>query len=166
MLLIENSAGGGGCVGADIAEIGSVLQGLGYPASLGMCLDTAHAFAAGYDLRSAEQVDELLASIDQSMSIARLRLMHLNDSKLHLGSGRDRHENIGGGYIGLTGFANILTRPDVRRLPLILETPRQERRLEELGLLKQAAALDLTQPRAILPIPSWESPEPQLVETA
>lgn len=137
LLLLENSAGGGGNIGVTFDELKIVMQDLGYPLNLGLCLDTAHAFAAGYDLRTAEGAERLMEAIDRSVGIERLFLIHLNDSKTELGTGRDRHENLGAGHIGEAGFAHILSRRQLSRLPLVLETPNLETRVQELRTLRR-----------------------------
>lgn len=134
-LLIENSAGAGACIGGNFQDLGRIMADAGRPPNLGICVDTAHAFAMGHDPRTPDGVASLLEAIDDSVGLSRLKLMHLNDSKVDAGAARDRHENIGRGFIGETGFRNLLASPVIRRLPLILETPNLERRPEELRLL-------------------------------
>ncbi|MGD8545331.1 MAG: TIM barrel protein, partial [Candidatus Bathyarchaeota archaeon] len=102
---------------------------------IGVCFDTCHAFAAGYDLISQKAVVETLQELDQTIGLKRIRLVHLNDSKGRLGSGIDRHEHIGMGKIGESGFRSIL-RSKLRRLPLILETPIDDRRSDVENLEK------------------------------
>jgi deoxyribonuclease IV len=137
LLLLENSAGAGGCIGGSLQELAAIYDDVGRPDNLGVCLDTAHAFAAGYDLRTPEGVAMVLEDIDRYLGLKALMAMHLNDSKTDLHSGRDRHENIGAGFIGLSGFANLLDRSEIRSRPLILETPNVERREEELFTLSR-----------------------------
>jgi deoxyribonuclease-4 len=94
----------------------------GHP-RLGLCLDTAHLFEAGYDLRTAAGLDEALRRLDSACGLDRLGMLHLNDSKTPMGSNRDRHENIGDGEIGVEGFRAIVTDPALAGLPGILEVP-------------------------------------------
>jgi len=90
---------------------------------LGLCLDTAHVFEAGFDVRTAAGLDEALARLDAACGLERLVMLHLNDSKTPFGSNRDRHENIGGGEIGLEGFRAIVNHPAFADVPGILEVP-------------------------------------------
>jgi len=143
LLLLENSAGAGGCVGGSMEELGTIVVDAGMPPNLGVCLDTAHAFAMGCDLRSSNAVDDLIRSIDAYVGIERLRLIHLNDSQTELGSRKDRHENIGSGFIGREGFSVLLRNPTIVRLPLILETPNIARRSEEFKMLQKLASREL-----------------------
>ncbi len=128
LLILENNAGSGGCIGADFGEMGVIMTDLGRPASLAVCLDTAHAFQLGYELRTVEGLDRLFESIDRGPGLQKLAMLHVNDSKTELGSRHDRHDNIGFGHIGQEGFANLMKRSEVHELPLILETPNLERR--------------------------------------
>jgi len=135
VLLMENTAGGRNTVGSRFEELGAILERLDDPGRVGVCLDTCHCFAAGYDLRTGEAVDETLRLFDRAVGLSRLRLVHLNDSEAPLGSHIDRHEHIGLGEIGEEGFRNILRSPLGRR-PLILETPVDGRRDDRENLLK------------------------------
>jgi deoxyribonuclease-4 len=122
-VLLENSAGGGGHLGASLDELAAVLDRLGGHPRVGVCLDTAHLFAAGWDLRTAAGVDATIAACDRAFGWARVRLVHLNDSKAPLGSHRDRHENIGEGEIGIEGFRALVRHPRTRHLSGVIETP-------------------------------------------
>jgi deoxyribonuclease-4 len=123
-LLLENSAGAGTTLGARFEQIGAILDRVPSDGRLGVCLDSCHAFAAGYDLRGPDAVEETLAALAETIGLARLRLLHLNDAKHDLGSRRDRHEHIGRGRIGTEGFAALLNDPRLRPLPYLLETPK------------------------------------------
>jgi deoxyribonuclease IV len=125
-VLLENSAGSGATLGARFEQIGAVFDRLGRDARLGLCLDTAHTFASGYDLRVEEGVARAVDEIDRSMGLDRLRLIHANDSKVGLGSAVDRHENIGQGLIGEDAFEHMLAHPVLRPLPWVLEVPGYE----------------------------------------
>lgn len=140
LLLMENSAGGGGIIGRDFEQLSAIAEDLGHPHGIGLCLDTAHAFAAGYDLRSPQGVEDMLASIDASMGIDAMHLVHVNDSKTELAGGRDRHENIGLGHIGMEGFGALLAREEIAGLPLVLETPHVERRVDDMVALRTVRA--------------------------
>lgn len=124
-LLLENTAGTGTTMGAGFAALGKIIQALSDPQRVGVCLDTCHAFAAGYELRSPEGLKETLGLFDHEVGRDRLQLVHLNDSKFPLGSRRDRHEHIGRGAIGAQGFSLIVNHRALRDLPFILETPKE-----------------------------------------
>ncbi len=123
MVLLENSAGAGGLLGAAFEDFGDIVDLLGGEPRVGVCLDTAHLFAAGWDLRQREGVDAMVDAFDRAAGWERVRVLHLNDSKESLGSHLDRHENIGEGYLGIDGFRAIVTHPLLRTLPGIIETP-------------------------------------------
>lgn len=121
-LLLENTAGSGTALGSSFEELARVLQA--FPAgTLGVCLDTAHGWAAGYDFGSADGVKELLERFDKIIGLEKLCLLHLNDSRVGRGSRVDRHEHIGRGRIGLEGFRELLRQPWPEEMPAILETP-------------------------------------------
>src|SRR3954447_9208714 len=121
-LLLENSAGHQGTIGATIEELAAIIDELGRPERVGICLDTCHLFASGYDIRSPEGVDALLDQGDELIGLDRLRCLHVNDSKLPFDSRRDRHENVPDGEIG-EDMAVVLGCPRLQHLPAILETP-------------------------------------------
>ena len=123
MLLIENNAGQGNGIGAAFGEIGEILRGCGDHPRLGVCLDTCHAFAMGYDVATREGCELAMGEFAREIGLERLRAVHANDSKMPLGGVRDRHENIGDGHIGLDGFRAILAHPAFREQPLLLEVP-------------------------------------------
>ncbi len=129
-LLLENTAGERGDVGSRLEEIGLILDELDDRKDLrsreriGVCLDTCHLFAAGYDLSRPEGVDEVARSVDDRIGRDRIRLIHLNDSKKGLNCRVDRHQHIGLGGIGLGGFRAWLNHPAFRAIPMVLETPK------------------------------------------
>ena len=123
MLLLENTAGEKNSVGTTAADLRRILDGIEAAGRVGICFDTCHAFAAGYDLRAAEGVDAVFGELDDRLGLSHLRVIHLNDCKGALGSGLDRHEHIGLGSIGEEGFRHILRHPIIRSLPFICETP-------------------------------------------
>ncbi len=125
ILLLENTAGEGTEVGDSFSVMGSVLKAIDDKDRVGVCLDTAHAFEAEYNLSTKEGLDDTLEELDDTIGLNRLYLLHLNDSKTPLGSHRDRHWHIGEGYIGLEGFRNIVNHPLLMHLPGIMETPRR-----------------------------------------
>ncbi len=123
MLLIENNAGQGNGIGATFTEIGEIIRSCGGHPRLGVCLDTCHAFAMGYDIGAREGCELAMAEFEREIGLERLRAVHVNDSKAPLGGVRDRHENIGDGHIGLDGFRTILAHPAFQETPLLLEVP-------------------------------------------
>jgi deoxyribonuclease-4 len=121
-LLLENSAGQGMTIGKTFGELYEILQKVGN-AELGICLDTAHLLAAGYDIRTKKALNKVIREFSSMIGLDRLKLLHGNDSKVRLGGKKDRHEHIGEGFIGLTGFRNIVNNPDLQGIDLIVETP-------------------------------------------
>jgi deoxyribonuclease-4 len=126
ILLLENTAGQGTEVGYNFEHLKKILDGVHDRNRMGICLDTAHAFEAGYDLSRKEGLEQTLESFDRTIGLERLHLLHLNDSKTPLGSRTDRHWHIGEGYIGKEGFRNLINHVSVRPLPGIMETPRKD----------------------------------------
>jgi deoxyribonuclease-4 len=123
-LLLENTAGQGTAIGCRWEEIASIIESCGVEERLGTCMDTCHAFASGYDIRTKDKIDETLAQFDRIIGLARLKLLHGNDSKGALGSRLDRHEHIGRGRIGLAGFQALVNHPALQHLDMIIETPK------------------------------------------
>ena len=140
MLLLENTAGTKNSMGSTFEEIQRIIQRVEKKDRVGICFDTAHAFAAGYDLRTGEGVRETLGKFDSVLGLNRLKVIHLNDSKGELGCSRDRHEHIGLGHIGENGFRELFKHEAVRKLPFIMETPIDDIR-DEAGNLKKAREL-------------------------
>jgi len=128
MVILENAAGAGGAIGSSFDELAAILEGLAWHPRLGVCLDTAHLFATGFDLRTPEGVGRMFRAFHRTVGLERLRALHLNDSKAALGSRLDRHENVGAGHIGLRGFRALIHHPAARRLPGFIETPGFDRR--------------------------------------
>lgn len=122
LLLIENSAGAGNTVGGNFGEIRQMMEAVGDP-RVKVCLDTAHAFTAGYDLTTQEGVDRMVEELDREVGFDQLAAVHVNDSKYPFGSNRDRHENIGLGYLGDDAFRMVLAQPRITAAPLLLEVP-------------------------------------------
>lgn len=123
-LLLETTAGQGTTLGRTFGELAAILSEVQEPQRIGVCIDTCHVFAAGYDIRSESGVAAMLAEAERTVGLHRVRCLHLNDSKGALGSRIDRHEHIGRGSIGAAGFRNILAVPQFVGLPMILETPK------------------------------------------
>jgi deoxyribonuclease-4 len=122
-LLLENTAGAGGTVGRSFEELGAIIDACGKDERLGLCIDTQHLWASGYDYSSLESTASLIADVKRYIGLERLKCFHLNDSKTDLGSNRDRHANIGEGTIGQKGLGVLMAHPAIRELPLILEVP-------------------------------------------
>ena len=126
ILLMENTAGQGTEIGHSFDQIKKIIERVQDHQRMGVCLDTAHTFGAGYDLSNKDGIDRMLEEFDQMVGLKRLHLLHLNDSKTPLGSRKDRHWHIGEGYIGLEGFRNLVNHPLLNHLPGIMETPRKD----------------------------------------
>jgi deoxyribonuclease-4 len=122
-LLFETSAGAGDTLGGTFEELGAMIRTLGAPASLGACIDTAHIFTAGYDLRTDADLERTLAAFDHHIGLGLLGAVHLNDSKAPFGSNRDRHENLGDGEIGAEALTRFVNHPALGETPLYLEVP-------------------------------------------
>ena len=122
-ILLENSAGTRNSVGSKFEYVRNVLDRIGDEKRTGACFDTCHAFASGYDLRTAESARETIREFDETVGLERLFLIHVNDSKAGLGEGSDRHEHIGLGKIGDKGFRSFFALNEIREIPLVLETP-------------------------------------------
>lgn len=136
MLLLENTAGTKNSMGSSFEDIKRILDRVEIRERVGVCFDTAHAYAAGYDLHSPRGVDDTLGKFNSVLGYSRLKVIHLNDSQVGLGSGRDRHEHIGLGYIGEQGFRALFKHEAVRNVPFIMETPIDERRDEKENMRK------------------------------
>ncbi len=124
MILLENTAGAGQGLGCQFEHLAEIRARVGAPARVGVCLDTAHLFAAGYPIHTAEGLDETIAQFDRLVGLPHLRLIHLNDSNAPFASRVDRHWHIGQGHMGLDAFRRIVTHPRLREVPFILETPK------------------------------------------
>ena len=140
MLLLETTSGERNTVGGTFEDIGTILDGIGEKRRVGVCFDTCHAFVAGYELRTQEGLGETLDHFDEVIGLSLLKAVHLNDAKGDLGSHLDRHEHIGLGMIGEDGFRTILRHPGFARLPLICETPVDDRR-DDLGNIRKVREL-------------------------
>lgn len=124
--LLENTSGSGSGFGSSLADIGRIIREVeGEGIRAGLCFDTCHAFAAGYPMKTAEDIEALVRVIGSDVGLKRLRLIHLNDSKGEEASRLDRHEHIGHGKIGPDGIAFFINHPSIKDIPLILETPKK-----------------------------------------
>jgi len=126
-LHLENTAGTGGTLGRSIDELAALLEASGGGERLGLCFDSCHLFASGYDIRTPSGMDGLVAEIAEKTGLERVGSLHLNDSQTALGANRDRHANVGEGELGKEGCAAFLSAPAFAELPCILETPGKER---------------------------------------
>ncbi len=125
VLVLENSAGAGALCGGTLEELGEFVRALGHP-QVGVCLDTAHSWAAGYQIDSAEGVARFITLADERIGLDRVNMLHLNDTQVPLGAHKDRHWHIGEGAIGFEGFRALAAHPALREKTAILETPGEE----------------------------------------
>jgi deoxyribonuclease IV len=140
-LHLENTAGAGGTLGRSIDELAALLEAAGGGKRLGLCLDSCHLFASGYDIRTQAGMDAVCAEIDEKIGIERVGSLHLNDSQTPLGGGRDRHANVGEGELGEAGCAAFLSARRLQGLPCVLETPGVKRSGATREEVQRAVAL-------------------------
>ena len=124
MVLLENTAGGGATIGRSFEELAALLDAVKEPERVGICLDTCHLFAAGYDVRNREGYETAMRACARLIGIRRVRAFHLNDAKAPCGSGLDRHEKIGRGKMGVAAFRLLMNDRRFARVPMALETPK------------------------------------------
>jgi deoxyribonuclease-4 len=122
-ILLELTAGQGSVLGSRLEQLAEIRARAASPERLAICLDTCHAFAAGYEMGTETGVEEFLAEVERTVGLALVEGVHLNDSATERGSRRDRHANIGEGRIGLAGFRRLLAEPRLAAVPMVLETP-------------------------------------------
>ena len=125
MVLLENTAGGGATIGRSFEELAALLDAVARPERVGVCLDTCHLFAAGYDVRTPEGYHSTMKACARLIGLRRVRAFHLNDAKAPLGSGLDRHEKIGAGAMGAAPFRLLMRDRRFARVPMALETPKE-----------------------------------------
>jgi len=140
MLLLENTAGTKNSMGSSFEDIRHIIDRISERERVGVCFDTCHGFAAGYDLRNTEAVQKTLEAFEKILGLQLLKAIHVNDSKGKLGSHIDRHEHIGMGFIGNEGIRAILHHQSLKDLPFILETPIDNRR-DDVGNLRKVREL-------------------------
>ncbi|HLQ32051.1 MAG TPA: deoxyribonuclease IV [Chloroflexota bacterium] len=151
-IVIENNAGSGNCLGSTFDQIGRFIDMCDGDERLQVCLDTAHTFASGYDYPNAERREAMFEEIEHSFGLSRIRAVHVNDSKARFGSGVDRHENLGDGFIGLQGLQDILLPLAKNDCDFILEVPGYEghgpdrENLETLRKLLAGEPVEVSQP--------------------
>lgn len=136
MVLVETTAGQGTGLGSRFEEIGYILKNSRFPEKIGVCLDTCHVFAAGYDIRTEAAYQATLAEFDRLIGLDHLRFFHLNDSKKDLGSRVDRHEHIGAGCIGKDAFSLLINDERFQKHAMTLETPKGEDLREDIENLQ------------------------------
>jgi deoxyribonuclease-4 len=124
MVLLENTAGGGATIGRSFEELAALLDAVTTPERVGICLDTCHLFAAGYDVRKQEGYEAAMSTCARLIGLRRVRAFHLNDAKAACGSGLDRHEKIGRGKMGVAAFRLLMNDRRFARVPMTLETPK------------------------------------------
>jgi deoxyribonuclease-4 len=140
-VLLEITAGQGSSIGYKFEHLAGIMERCLYPERLGICFDTCHAFAAGYDLRTPEGYEQTIASLDRLIGLEHLKVIHLNDSLGDLGSHLDRHVHIGMGNLGLEAFRLLLNDPRLKRLPMVLETPKGPDMKEDVANLSTLRGL-------------------------
>ncbi|HEY6058077.1 MAG TPA: deoxyribonuclease IV [Candidatus Limnocylindrales bacterium] len=154
MLLLENSAGGGFGLGASIDEIGGIIDAIdarGVPRTrLGICLDTAHLWGAGYRISAPAEIDSLLAQFDRLIGLDRLAMVHVNDSRAPMGSNIDRHQHVGAGEIGPLGMGHLLRHPRLAHIAFVIETPGMDEGYDAINLKR---AIDLAAGRPLDSLP-------------
>ena len=138
MILLEDTAGSGTHLGYTFYQLKRMIEGAKDRKRIGICFDTCHAFAAGYDLSHREGIEQTLEELEKYIGLDKLKVAHLNDSKFPLGSRKDRHMHIGKGYIGLEGFKVLVNHKYLKDLPFILETPKHDEKddLKNINLVK------------------------------
>src|SRR5215203_3386855 len=135
-IALETTAGQGSCLGDRFEQIGHIIRNVREPERLVVCLDTAHVWAAGYDLTTEASTKKMFAEFERTIGLERLAALHLNDSKTARGSRVDRHEHIGKGKIGLAAFRFIMRDRRFRKIPKVLETPKEKDLAEDVINLK------------------------------
>ena len=123
LLILENNAGQGNCIGGKFGELGTLIRALDSHPRVAVCIDTCHAYAMGYDLATESGCSAAMAEFDSEIGFGRLVAVHANDTKQPIGTFRDRHENIGVGHIGTDGFRCLMSHPAFRDVPFLLEVP-------------------------------------------
>ena len=137
LLLLETTAGQGSSLGNCFGHLSTIMEKISKPEKLGVCMDTSHIFAAGYDIRTDESYAKTMKAFDSTIGFQHLHLFHLNDSKKELGSGVDRHEHIGRGFIGENAFRKIMNDQKFKNVAKIIETPKENNMdIVNLNLLK------------------------------
>ncbi|MHB1688967.1 MAG: deoxyribonuclease IV [Ignavibacteriaceae bacterium] len=139
--MIEATAGQGTALGYTFEQLKEIIDLVDDKDRMSVCIDTAHIFAAGYDIKNKNTFEQVIKDFDSIVGLDRLKCIHMNDSKKDLGSRVDRHEHIGKGFIGKEGFRNIMNDKRLERIPKILETPKGKEQLEDLENIKVLLSL-------------------------
>ncbi len=139
--MLETTAGQGTAIGYRFEQLQQIIELVEQKERMTVCIDTAHVFAAGYDIKDPKNFKKVIREFDEIIGLERLKCFHFNDSKKELGSRVDRHEHIGKGFIGLEGFSNILNHTQLKKIPKILETPKGKEQLEDLENLEVIRSL-------------------------
>jgi deoxyribonuclease-4 len=130
--MLETTAGQGTAIGYHFEQLQKIIELVESKERMSVCIDTAHIFAAGYDIKNPKEFKIVIKDFDEIIGLDRLKCFHMNDRKKELGSRVDRHEHIGKGFIGLDGFSNIMNDRRLKKIPKILETPKGKEQLEDL----------------------------------
>ncbi len=141
-ILLENTAGQKGDISSNIPSVSEIVLLAGYETISGICIDTCHAYQAGYDIASEKGADRMFNEIEKYLHPLKIELIHINDSKKPFSSGIDRHEHIGEGFIGEEGFRYFLSRKEIRNIPLILETPKKSDNDDKKNIKKVKVLLE------------------------
>jgi deoxyribonuclease-4 len=141
LVLLETTAGQGSCLGHRFEHLATLIELVGQEKRIGVCVDTCHILAAGYDIRTPDACAATFDEFDRVIGIERIKAFHLNDSQKDLGSRVDRHSHIGEGYVGLEGFRAIVNDPRFAQIPMILETPKGEDLAEDIENLAKLRGL-------------------------
>ena len=134
-ILLENVAGAGTALGSNFTQIHDIIKEIAEKDRIGFCLDTCHAFAAGYDLSTNQGLEQTLRELEREIGFDYLKMLHINDSRYALSSRKDQHAHLGKGQIGQDGLARIVNHPDLRHLPFILETASFQGRDQDVELI-------------------------------
>jgi deoxyribonuclease-4 len=139
--MLETTAGQGNAIGYTFEQLRKIIDLVDDKERMTVCIDTAHIFAAGYNIKNEANYDKVIKDFNDIIGLNRLKCLHINDSKKELGTRVDRHENIGKGFIGKEGFRNIMNDKRLEKVPKILETPKTKGQLEDLKNLKVLKSL-------------------------
>ena len=134
MILLENTAGSGSCIGYRFEHIKRIINGLDHPERVGVCLDTAHTFESGYDVKTKAGLEKTLKEFDKLIGLDKIKVVHFNDSLSTIGSRVDRHQHIGRGDIGLGAMGRIINHPKLRGAAFIMETPKETDKDDKMNL--------------------------------
>lgn len=140
-ILLENTAGQGTSIGHTFEELRAIIDRLSHENMVGICLDTCHTFAAGYDISRKRNYDTVISELDEIIGVDRIKLIHMNDSQRECGCRVDRHEHIGKGLIGTAGFRLLVNDARLKNIPIVLETPKSDDDSADRANLKKIRSL-------------------------